>query len=57
MEARRRADAVGLALERSTVGELRIFESFDGSKVAVDERGVGQRPQVFGGLQFRRIGR
>jgi hypothetical protein len=44
VEARRRADTVGLALEHSTMGELRIFEVLNRGKVAVDERRIGQRP-------------
>jgi hypothetical protein len=52
METCGRADALGLALERSAVGELGIFEVLDRGKVAVDERGVGQRPYVLGRLQL-----
>jgi len=44
VKARCRADAVGLALERSAVGKLHIFQLLDRRKVAVDERAVGQRP-------------
>jgi hypothetical protein len=57
MKARCRANAVGLPLEGGTVGELRIFEFLDRVKVAVDQDAVGQPPQVFGGLQFRRVRR
>jgi hypothetical protein len=57
MEQRCRADALGLALEDRAVGQLRLFELLDGLKMAVDERHVGQRPQMLGGLEFGRIRR
>ena len=52
-----RADALGLALERGAVGELGVFELLDAVEMAVDERRVGQRPEVLGGLQFGRVRR
>ncbi len=36
---------------------LHVLQFVDGGEVAVDERGVGERPQMFGGLQLRRVGR
>jgi hypothetical protein len=39
------------------VAGLRIVESLQVSEVAVDEGGVGQRPQVVGRLELRRLGR
>jgi hypothetical protein len=56
MEAGGRADESGPLLEGGAASKLRIFQILDGGKVLVDERGVGQRPEVFGGLQFGRIG-
>lgn len=53
VEMRCRADAVRLVLERGTVGKLHVFQFLDGRKVLINQRGVGQWPQVFGGLQFR----
>lgn len=57
VEARGRANAVGLPLECSTVGELRLFEVLDRVKVAVDQHSVRQRPKMLSGLQFRRVRR
>ena len=56
-EARGRADEVRPLLKRGAVGELGVFQVLDGSKVLVDEGGIGQRPQVLGRLQFGRVGR
>ena len=57
MKARRRADLLGVALQLGAAGELRVFELLDRGEMAVDEDRVGQRPQMFGGLQFRGIRR
>ena len=43
---------LALLLEGGAVGELRSFQVVDGGKVLVDQRGVGQGPQMFGWLQF-----
>ena len=50
VEAGGRADEIRPALEGSTAGELRVFQVLDGGEVLVDQRGVGQRPQVLGRL-------
>lgn len=52
MEARGRADKIWPLLEDEAALELRIFEILDGSKVLVDQRGVGQQPEALGRLQF-----
>lgn len=57
MKTRRRADAIGSLLKYGAAGELGIFEILNRSEVLVDERGVGQRPQVLGRLQFGGIRR
>jgi hypothetical protein len=50
MEQRGGANALGLALERCTVGELRLLELFDTVEMAIDQRRVGERPEVLGWL-------
>jgi hypothetical protein len=67
MEQGRRANPCRLALKRKAVGQLRLLEVLDALEMAVDERRVGERrvgerrvgerPQMLGGLQFRRIWR
>ena len=57
MEQRGGANAIGLALERGAVGQLRLFELLDGLEMAVVEGRVGQRPEMLGGLEFGGIGR
>lgn len=39
------------------MSKLGVFQVLDGGEVLVDEGGVRQRPEMFGGLQFRGIGR
>ena len=56
MEAGGRTDEIRPALEGSAAGELGIFEVLNGGEVLVDQGGVGQRPEVLGWLQLRRIG-
>ena len=51
------AHYLGLGLQRDTVLGLRFFEVLDGGEMAVDQRGVGQRPQMLGRLEFWRVGR
>src|SRR5262245_12818457 len=50
------ADPLRLVLERGAAGQLGLFELLDGREMAVHEHGVGERPQVFGGLEFGGIG-
>ena len=57
VEARGRTDAVGLSLECGTVRHLGVLELLDAGEMPVDEDVVGQRPEVFGGLEFGRIRR
>lgn len=55
MEQRGGADALRLALERGAVGELRLFELLDALEMAVNQRGVGEGPEMLGGLELRRV--
>jgi hypothetical protein len=55
MKARRRADLLGVARQLGAAGELSVFELLDRGEMPVDQHGVGQRPQVFGGLQLGRV--
>ena len=57
LEQRGRADAFALPLEVSAAGELDVFELLDAGEMAIDQAGVGQRPQVLGRLQFGGIRR
>jgi len=52
-----RADEIGSRLEGSAASKLGIFQLLDGGEVLVDECGVGQWPQVLGGLEFGRVRR
>ena len=54
MEQGRGADEIAAALQGDTPRELRLLEILDCGEMAVDERRVGQRPQVLGGLQLGR---
>jgi hypothetical protein len=49
------AEHGGLALQGITAGGKRVFEGGEGGKVLVDQRVVGELPEVFGGLELRRI--
>ena len=51
------ADEFPLPLEHDTACCLRVFQFLNRDKVAVDERAIGERPQMFRGPQFRRIRR
>jgi predicted DNA-binding transcriptional regulator AlpA len=57
MEEGGRADERGLRLERDTVLGLRLLQRLDGSEVPIDQRRIGERPEVFGGLQLGSIRR
>lgn len=50
VEAGGRAHEIGPLLEGGAAGELRIFELLDGGEMLVDQGGVGQRPEMLGGL-------
>jgi hypothetical protein len=52
-----RADAIGLRLQSTALGELGLFEVFDRGEVAVDEGRIRQRPAMLGGLQLGRVRR
>lgn len=57
MEQRGRADEVGTRLEGNTARGLGIFEGVNRGEMPIGQRRVGQRPQVLGGMELRRIGR
>jgi hypothetical protein len=57
MEERGGANTLWLALERRALGQLLLFEVLDAREVAVDERRIGERPQVFGWLKLGRTER
>ncbi len=50
------ADEIGLALEDDAPLCLDVFQVVDRREVAVDEDRVAERPEVLGGLEFRRAG-
>ena len=56
MKAGGRADAVGCAC-KAALRELDLLEVVDRGEVAVDEAGIGERPEMLGGLQLGRIRR
>jgi hypothetical protein len=57
VEQGRGADQIRTGLQRHTAGGLGVFEGVDRGKMAVHEDGVGERPQMLGGLQFGGIRR
>ncbi len=42
-----------LLLKPTTVVNQDLFECIQGVKTAIDERGIGELPQVLGRLEFR----
>lgn len=57
MEAGRRADEVGTDLQGDTAGGLGILKIVDTGEMAVRQGGVGQRPEMLGRLELRRVRR
>jgi hypothetical protein len=57
METRGRAYQVGSGLQGDAAGGLGVFELVDRGEMAIGERCIGQRPEVFGGLELGRIRR
>ena len=57
VEARRRTDEVWSGLEGGAPGQLGVLQLFDAGEVPVDEAGVGERPEVLGGLEWGASGR
>ncbi len=51
------ADEVGPRLKGDAACGLGVLKVVDGGEMAVGERGVGERPEMLGGLQFGRIRR
>ena len=56
MEPRRGTDAVWSGLKGGAPGQLGLLQLLDAGEVPVDEAGVGERPEVLGGLEFGGIG-
>ena len=50
------ADQVRPGLERDTALGLGVLQVVNRGEMAVGKRGVGERPQVFGGLKLGRVG-
>jgi hypothetical protein len=55
VEDRSGADEVGPGLQRHTTLGLDILQLFNGDEMAIDEHGIGQRPQMLSRLEFWRI--
>jgi len=53
----RAADHSGLALQGIATGGERVFERGERGEVLVDQRVVGEAPQMLGGLEFGGVGR
>jgi hypothetical protein len=53
MEARRRADEAAAGLQDGAAGGLGLLKIVERREVLVDQRRIGQRPQMLGGLQLR----
>jgi len=51
------ADEGWLRLECDAVLGLRLLQILDAGEMTVDQRSIGQRPEMFGGLQFGGVGR
>jgi hypothetical protein len=51
------ANAVRLALQRCAVGKPCLLEVLDTLEMAINQRCVGERPEVFSRLEFWRIRR
>ena len=56
-EAGGEAYQILLPLERDTARHLGILELLDGGEMTIDERRIGERPQMFRWLEFGRIRR
>ncbi len=44
-------------MQRHAALRLDVLELVDGGEVAIGQHGIGQRPQMFGGLQLGGVGR
>jgi hypothetical protein len=55
MEQRGGADEIRTGLERQTASRLGVLQLVDRGEMTVEERCVGERPQMLGGLEFRRV--
>src|SRR5258706_8172442 len=57
VEQRGRADQIWTGLEGDAALSLRVLEVVDRGEMAVEQGGVGERPEVLGRLEVRRIRR
>jgi len=53
---RGRADRIWPLLQGDTAGRLGVFQIVNVGEMAVDQRCVGEQPQMLGRLELRRIG-
>lgn len=51
-----RANEVGTGLEGDTAGGLGILQVVDRGEMPIGQRGVGEWPEMFSGLQFWGVG-
>jgi len=56
MEKGSGADEGWLRLECDAVLGFRLLQILDAGEMTIDQRSIGQRPEMFGGLQFGRVG-
>ncbi len=54
MKAGGRTDEVAALLQGDAAAGLRVFQFLEIDEMAIDERGVGERPEMLGGLQLGR---
>lgn len=57
LEARGGADEIRACLERQAAQRLSVLEVLNAGKMPIGQHGVGERPEMFGGLEFGRIRR
>ena len=55
MKQRGGTHQIATGLEDNTAGGLRVLQLLDRGKMAVDEDGIGERPQMFRRLKFGRV--
>jgi hypothetical protein len=57
MEERGGADESALRLEGDTAGSLGVLQLLDGGEMPIHQHSIGERPQMFSGLEFGGIRR
>ena len=50
------ADALALTLQLGAAGKLRVLQFLNAGEMPVDQDRIGERPQMLGGLELRRVG-